>query len=550
MPALSALPVLDDLAIRSQAAAGDALQVVCAWPLSGQYGLGSRLLYYVLVAACVFARKREWLRNACLAAALVFPAVAAIHGIVLASIHVNGAVDMDIYGAFQLCSIGILAAPLTVRLSRTYFYDPGRNIIFLWTLLILAGLLGLTVEFYRATPTDCGYDDAGQPIARNPKQFPYGKATCGMVCSPDQGPQSPMRQGPSNDIGVIPIPSKLTFNTGMLLAAACCIPAILSLMFTWDKILEINWKMRHRDAAEDQRMDELIEGTNGATVQKMKDVNSMVRFLLGVIEIPLFGGAVLAILCIGEINFFSAQVMYQTEEIASIGQWAPIAGTSLAAIGSLYVLLTKGVDVENAAVATNGFVSHCNCSHHIQRHPTLTIQSDGDYSPREYSPSHRSFHGNTSDTNPRLSNESRHTASQSMTEQARPSTPADPGGRRRVAEILRAAGDYLGSAADDRYDTSAYNHSRAREFPEIPGEERRNPELSEIRRQYSQRREAVLREEHSRAGSSAASISSHSGIEGGSSPPLDSSPFPESTRGRPQARRDTLEVPSPAYHRT
>lgn len=46
--------------------------------------------YYVLVAACVFARKREWLRNACLAAALVFPAVAAIHGIVLASIHVNG----------------------------------------------------------------------------------------------------------------------------------------------------------------------------------------------------------------------------------------------------------------------------------------------------------------------------------------------------------------------------------------------------------------------------------------------------------------------------
>ena len=46
---------------------------------------------------------------------------------------------MDIYGAFQFCSIGILAAPLTVRLSRTYFYDPGRNIIFLWTVLVLTG---------------------------------------------------------------------------------------------------------------------------------------------------------------------------------------------------------------------------------------------------------------------------------------------------------------------------------------------------------------------------------------------------------------------------
>jgi hypothetical protein len=53
--------------------------------------------------------------------------------------RVPGAVDMDVYGAFQLCSIGILAAPVTVRRSKTYFYDPGRNIIFLWTILILAG---------------------------------------------------------------------------------------------------------------------------------------------------------------------------------------------------------------------------------------------------------------------------------------------------------------------------------------------------------------------------------------------------------------------------
>jgi hypothetical protein len=38
----------------------------------------------------VFARKSEWLRNAALAAALLFPAVAALHGIVLAAVHVEG----------------------------------------------------------------------------------------------------------------------------------------------------------------------------------------------------------------------------------------------------------------------------------------------------------------------------------------------------------------------------------------------------------------------------------------------------------------------------
>jgi len=51
----------------------------------------------------------------------------------------SGAVDLDIYGAFQACCIGILAAPITVKLSKTYFNDPGRNTIFLWTILILAG---------------------------------------------------------------------------------------------------------------------------------------------------------------------------------------------------------------------------------------------------------------------------------------------------------------------------------------------------------------------------------------------------------------------------
>ena len=46
--------------------------------------------YYVLMAACLFARKAEWIRNAGLAAVLLFPAVAAIHGIVLAALHRKG----------------------------------------------------------------------------------------------------------------------------------------------------------------------------------------------------------------------------------------------------------------------------------------------------------------------------------------------------------------------------------------------------------------------------------------------------------------------------
>lgn len=71
---------------------------------------------------------------------------------------IQGAVDMDIYGAFQLCAIGILAAPVTVRLSQTYFDKPGRNAIFLWTGIIVAGKSEVAVK------------DAS-PVTKKHKQF-------------------------------------------------------------------------------------------------------------------------------------------------------------------------------------------------------------------------------------------------------------------------------------------------------------------------------------------------------------------------------------------
>lgn len=45
--------------------------------------------YYAFVANIVF-RKIEWVKTACFAATMLFPAVAALHGIVLAAVNVKG----------------------------------------------------------------------------------------------------------------------------------------------------------------------------------------------------------------------------------------------------------------------------------------------------------------------------------------------------------------------------------------------------------------------------------------------------------------------------
>lgn len=135
-----------------------------------------------------------------------------------------------------------------------------------------------------------------------------------------------MRGGSQDNIYLIPTPDKLTFGTATLLASACCIPAILYLVFMWFKILEINWKIRWGHKEEDS-LNEVIEGTNGATVGTMKGINSLVSQFLSAVEVPLFAAAVLLIVVFGERNFFSRQVQYQSEPIQSIGQWAPLVGT-------------------------------------------------------------------------------------------------------------------------------------------------------------------------------------------------------------------------------
>ncbi|KAI2614957.1 hypothetical protein GGR54DRAFT_642694 [Hypoxylon sp. NC1633] len=623
MPALNPTLLLESLAVRNVTVdptnatnPHNVMQVVCAWPVSGQYGPGSRFLYYALVATCVLARKAEWLRNACLAAALVFPAVAAVHGVVLAAVHVDGAVDMDVYGAFQFCSIGILAAPLTVRISRTYFYDPGRNIIFLWTGIVFAGLLSLTVEFFRSNTSSCSLDASGQPFS--PDNFPYQNDGCDLRCSIAEGPASPLRQDSTNNIYVIPAPNILTFAAATLLAAACCIPAILSLASMWNKILEINWETKFGHGDENQ----LIEGTNGATVKEMSKVNTMVKLFLSTIEIPVFSAAVIAILAVGERNFWSEQVNYQTEPIQGIGQvsnqsytypfsWAPLVGTGFAALGSLYMLLAIDLDATKNDAIKKVPEHHCDCSHRGEgsvHHPSSehienTLRG-GSAESNSKSPevglgissglftgsSHSVTSPGPAHLRPSSLNDGRESSPEDIST-ADQIPVSDAGNRRKVAKVLTAVSNYLGTAAQDRFDDNVFNHGPARDYPEIPAEPIRNPNLHRVRDAYNQHHEDEsvtpgLSKRPSRSGSFTGSIASRPSEGSPTISRVISAPYPQSqspspspvtlgvrqsstlpveqgsfelqshaspspagpTRGRSRQRRDTLEVPIPFHH--
>lgn len=116
-------------------------------------------------------------------------------------------------------------------------------------------------------------------------------------------------------------------------------------------------------------------------------------------------------------------------------------------------------------------------------------------------------------------------------------------GRPRVRQWFTSAANYLGNAAHHKLDVSDYRDQKAHAFPEIPGEPLRNAAIGRISEQYT-----VLRAERSRAESTyAPSIASNSGLEGGSTPPTQASPRPDTSPSRRPKRKNTLEVPTPVH---
>ena len=178
------------------------------------------------------------------------------------------------------------------------------------------------------------------------------------------------------------------------------------------------------------------------------------------------------------------------------GQWAPIVGTGLAVLGSLYLLLVLDLEAEEEAArkeaGSNASSHHCNCSTrevHRDRYSASihSVATPGDQ---------RSVWGGRKDNSaesPQRTIEVSHDEGHHR-RVARASTTGtfgtDVGNRRRVASVLMAVGNYLGTAAHDRFGGREFQDGIAADFPEIPGEEQRNPGLSRIRRGYNPNRDA------------------------------------------------------------
>lgn len=130
-------------------------QIWCIYPLSGQYDVLARGLYYLLLVVSFFFRRHSWLGPAALGTAMVYAATSAVHLFALITqyrfgyppgplpwdkdnSHAFG--DVDLFGITAiLAAAGVMLAPI-LNWSTSVRTHESQAVIVYWGILIFAAL--------------------------------------------------------------------------------------------------------------------------------------------------------------------------------------------------------------------------------------------------------------------------------------------------------------------------------------------------------------------------------------------------------------------------
>lgn len=216
------------------------------------------------------------------------------------------------------------------------------------------------------------------------------------------------------------------------------------------------------------------------------------------IAVLQFGGAVLALIIFGELNFWSEPLHFQSEPPTNIGQWSNICASAFAACGSLYMLLVKYLERVEEEGSTHDDLSHCHCTCH--EHGSIRPRSISDTSemaetsrPPAAVMADDAVRVSRHDTAPGYMLSPTRTETCPDTEEAlrglgihavdsNTSTAAASGMTKALVKLATS----LGTTSSGRFDDNAFRQGKVTGFPEIPGELNRNSRLNQIKQQWGE----------------------------------------------------------------
>lgn len=161
-PSCSFLAILSLLSVQAYAgdsanynATADRDQIVCVYPLSGQYGLLSRVLFYVLIVFAFVGRCQIWLIAGVLASVLIYSGTAVVHAPILA-IGSKPLYDLDVVGVCAILSVSCLSIYPISAWSHIIPIKQSRIIFGFWVSLVLFGGIMSLIALMRTFPTELG----------------------------------------------------------------------------------------------------------------------------------------------------------------------------------------------------------------------------------------------------------------------------------------------------------------------------------------------------------------------------------------------------------
>ena len=160
----------------------DQNRVVCVYPVSGQYGLLPRLLYYALIVFSIVAQQQSWLVVGAIASAMTYSGTAAIHAVVLAAVSVNPVFDLDIVGVWAVASAGCVAVVPILDWSKTLLYSPYRPVFGFWGSLMAIGSICGIVAILRDYPDEVACRSSSAQLLTEPAQIMDPRFNCTYTC--------------------------------------------------------------------------------------------------------------------------------------------------------------------------------------------------------------------------------------------------------------------------------------------------------------------------------------------------------------------------------
>lgn len=306
-------------------------RIVCAYQLSGQYGLLSRLLFYALIVFSAVGRSQIWLIAGALASALIYSGIAVVHAFILV-IRSRKIYDLDSDGIWAILSVSCFAFGSMSEWSYIIPIKQSRIIFGFWGYLVAFGTIMAFVTLLRDWPA-CRSND-GVLL-----QSFWGTTDPTFNCSYTCFDKQQILRSPTD---MITLSRKRAFGIGYALILITSGNVIMGVIVGLISFARVSQKKTEQELRAIIARNEPRRGdtpnTSIAKAQARNHANAELQagalphktcFSLNLI-------LCLVVLVANEIYLLQDDGLPCNESLYSIGQWAPWVGVALALVAALF----------------------------------------------------------------------------------------------------------------------------------------------------------------------------------------------------------------------